>query len=283
MWLADQWRDEENARRYDSFAREYPMYRLTSQDLVERAHLAPDSRVLDLACGTGVTTESILPALGHDGSVIGVDASAAMLDLARARIHDARVTWLETTAETIAASVPTGLTHIICNSAIWQFDLAPVARAVSELLAPGGRFVCNIGTTRTSNGAEDDQARKPSLHELMRAFAVIDHDFVSRPSPMSRRLVTEQDIRQELTERGLVVEPADYAEYDFDAQQLYAWTSIPLFTEQFTGLTYHQRMDALNKAYAQLDPTHQQGPRWAIISAHVAGGDPDDARFRRSS
>lgn len=269
MSAVDHWQDANNARMYDEFARRYPMYRLTSADLVQRADLTVDSHVLDLACGTGVTTEAILSALGPAGRVTAVDASSAMLQRAQQRVRGPRVTWLQSTAETINASGPAGgLTHVVCNSAIWQLDLSPVMAAVSHLLAPGGRFVCNLGTNKTPYGDIAEPPRKPALHDLMRAFAVIDHNFVWRPSAMASTNITEEDVRAELSATGMVVEPTAYVEYDFDAEQLYAWNSIPIFTEHFTGLTYCQRMDALNKAYAKLDADCQPPSRWAIVVAY---------------
>jgi len=77
------WDDAGNARRYAEFARRYPMYRLTSEHLVGLAVLAPDARVVDLCCGTGVTTEAVLAVLGARGSVAAVDGAAAMLAEAR--------------------------------------------------------------------------------------------------------------------------------------------------------------------------------------------------------
>jgi SAM-dependent methyltransferase len=50
------------------------------------ARLAPRSRVLELGCGDG-TTAALLVAAGHE--VVGVDASPAMIELARARVPGA--------------------------------------------------------------------------------------------------------------------------------------------------------------------------------------------------
>ncbi len=62
---ADIWGEDDNARRYDAYVRQYPNYQETSRDLVALA-LPPadasvsDAAVLDLACGTGATTREIL-------------------------------------------------------------------------------------------------------------------------------------------------------------------------------------------------------------------------------
>jgi SAM-dependent methyltransferase len=52
------------------------------------ANLAPGSEVLDIGCGTGRPTAAGLAAAGHH--VYGIDVSATMVDLARARVPDAR-------------------------------------------------------------------------------------------------------------------------------------------------------------------------------------------------
>ncbi|MCQ4210380.1 class I SAM-dependent DNA methyltransferase [Streptomyces longispororuber] len=56
---------------------------------VERmlARLEPGSRVLDVGCGTGVPTARQLVDAGH--SVVGVDLSAGMLELARKQVPEA--------------------------------------------------------------------------------------------------------------------------------------------------------------------------------------------------
>ena len=85
---ADSWGKDDNARRYDAFARRFPMYARSSQELIALARPPRDSTVLDLACGTGITTEAILAVLGSAGRVIGVDKSAAMLVVAAEAIAD---------------------------------------------------------------------------------------------------------------------------------------------------------------------------------------------------
>lgn len=65
------------------------MYRETSRDVADRAGLRDDAVVVDLCCGTGITTETILESLGPAGRVTGVDASEAMLS----RTPCARATW----------------------------------------------------------------------------------------------------------------------------------------------------------------------------------------------
>lgn len=132
------WEDAHNARRYAEFARRYAMYRLTSEHLVGLAVLAPDARVMDLCCGTGVTTEAVLAVLGARGSVVAVDGAAAMLAEARSRATDDRVRWVRGRAEDLAAQLATGADAVLCNQAFWQTDMPAAAAAVRGYCARAG-------------------------------------------------------------------------------------------------------------------------------------------------
>lgn len=59
--------------------------------LVEAARETPGGRVLDVGCGTGATTLAVARALGPAGDCTGVDISAPMIALARARAAQDRI------------------------------------------------------------------------------------------------------------------------------------------------------------------------------------------------
>jgi SAM-dependent methyltransferase len=84
--------------------------------------------VLDVGCGTGIALREIADLVGRNGTVVGLDASTAMLEQARARLvgAPARVELVEGTATS------TGLEHD-------RFDAVPHrARADARLRAGRG-------------------------------------------------------------------------------------------------------------------------------------------------
>jgi SAM-dependent methyltransferase len=53
---------------------------------IERAGVAPGSRVVDIGCGCGTTTLALGRLTGPAGTVLGIDVSAAMIEHARSRV-----------------------------------------------------------------------------------------------------------------------------------------------------------------------------------------------------
>lgn len=101
--------------------------------------------VLDLACGTGLMAELLAP---KRISVVGVDCSREMLDIARARkVRAAR--WLEEDLATFEleteCSVATACGDVLNHFPSMQ-ALAPVLRHVSEVLTDEGALL--FETTR---------------------------------------------------------------------------------------------------------------------------------------
>lgn len=97
----------------------------------------PGERVLDLGCGDGLLTAR-LAALGCE--VLGVDASAAMVEATRARGLAAEV------ADGAALNFDREFDAVFSNAALhWIPNYAAVIRGVLRALKPGGRFAAEFG------------------------------------------------------------------------------------------------------------------------------------------
>lgn len=130
-WVAEQDRYE---RMHAPFGR----------SLLAAAQLRPGMRVLDIGCGTGARTIDAASTVGPRGRAVGVDVSAAMLEVARAdNLAGARFIRAD-------AQSTQDLGHEEYDVALSQFGMAYFADThaaltnVGTALRPGGRlhFTC---------------------------------------------------------------------------------------------------------------------------------------------
>jgi SAM-dependent methyltransferase len=272
---ADIWGEDDNARRYDAFTRQHPIYRDTSRYLIALAGLSADAAVLDLACGTGVTSREILAALGPGGKVTGADRSAAMLAVAARAVIDPRINWVQASAESIGRHVTGPVDAVLCNSAIWQADLAVTAAAVRGLLVTGGRFAFNtgagyLGQQEDPNFGDD----RTSPVSVMREIAAQDYGW-QPPEPAAppggRPRPTRESICHCLNRAGFDVEQVVEFTYHRDAGAERAWLSVPVFTKYYLpGLPYQDRMRVLAKAYTRLGNDQPEPSRWVAFAARAS-------------
>ncbi|WP_197677277.1 class I SAM-dependent methyltransferase [Friedmanniella luteola] len=103
-----------------------------------------------LGCGTG-TLALLASELGHD--VVGVDFSAAMLQIARSKARGrARVRFLAGDAASPPLT-PTTFDAVLCRHVLWALpDPAAALRTWVRLLRPGGRLVLVEGPWSTGAG-----------------------------------------------------------------------------------------------------------------------------------
>lgn len=102
----------------------------------------PGERILDVGCGPGFYVAELLEEVGESGSVVGLDASAAMLQLARRRCAGRDNVDF---AEADAAGLPVADAEFDAALSVQVMEYVPdVGPALAELkraLRPGGRLV----------------------------------------------------------------------------------------------------------------------------------------------
>lgn len=109
--------------------------------LVERAAPRPGEKVLDLACGTGVVARAMVPIVGEQGKVTGLDKSSAMLSIACRQFseHCEAIDWWEGVAEKMPFT-DSLFDLLVCQQGLQFFlDRPGAAREMRRVLRPGGR------------------------------------------------------------------------------------------------------------------------------------------------
>ena len=145
-------RDHDLARAFDDASRRYdrltalnPGYR---SDLLRSAHRlrlprgGRGLRVLDLGCGTGASTRALLRAAPY-ARITAVDASAGMLERARAKRWPSNVRFVHRSAEELPTTDDGGSYDAVFAAYLFRNVTEPgeVLEAVGSLLRPGGRLL----------------------------------------------------------------------------------------------------------------------------------------------
>ncbi|WP_161606209.1 class I SAM-dependent methyltransferase [Microlunatus speluncae] len=272
------WQDPANAEAYAAFTHNFPMYADTSRDVADRAEVGKANRVVDLCCGTGVTTRTLLDRLPERAEVCSVDGSAAMLDVARTEITDPRVRWIHSPAEEFDRTLPDlagQVDAVVCNSAIWQTELAATLRAVGRLLRPDGRLVFNVGS-RFIRRPDQDQAVPPPgtehLGELMRRAAIEEFGYQPPVAVRRRTLLTPESIQAGLAHAGLEQHTAELIDYPSRPAMTRAWLQVPIFADTVCpGLPYEQQLQALELAAERyVEPATPAPAPWYVVVARPA-------------
>jgi len=120
------------AARYDAHAEPQ---RRAAEDLLAFTSPVSPRDIFEPGCGTGLYTRLLLAAFPR-AELLGVDLSAAMLEMARHNIADVRATFRPADAETFAE----GRYDLITANAVFQWftDLPRGLANLAGLLTPGG-------------------------------------------------------------------------------------------------------------------------------------------------
>ena len=122
-----------HARGYDASARRTTWIRART---IEKLVLRPGDRVLDVACGTGLSIPFLREAVGGKGEVVGVEVSPEMMSIARQRVKKAgwqNVTLLESSME--SADIPRPLDAILFH---FTHDVMRSPAALKRIFSAAG-------------------------------------------------------------------------------------------------------------------------------------------------
>ena len=117
--------------------------------IFERVQIRPGDHILELCCGTGGQTLSMLERVGESGRVVAVDISRAALDTlaSKAGARVGRLTCVETSLEDFLSSlsqagIQNGFDLVFCAYGLYySSDVLKTLRGARSRLNPGGRIV----------------------------------------------------------------------------------------------------------------------------------------------
>jgi ubiquinone/menaquinone biosynthesis C-methylase UbiE len=260
--------------RFDDVAAAYarhvaPLFLAPASDLVELAELRPGERLLDAGCGPGVAALLAAPKVGPAGAVVGVDASEAMLAIARQKAEQEGLAASFVKGDVEALDLPdASFDVVVSNFGLGTTDPARALQSLRRVLKPGGRlalthwgpssrpaqaFYALLGKRRVA----DPDSRLAWLRET---------DLTARPWMTEIR--TPAALAALLSEHGFSGAQASARDYDFAFADSEAYLEMslafPLARAEFDALSPgNQRMfrHELNAALAPM-----RGPNRSIAS-----------------
>jgi SAM-dependent methyltransferase len=247
------WDDPATAALYERFNARHDRYRSANAELVAHAALTGDLDVLDVAAGTGRTTDAALALLGAGAHVTAYEPAAAMRDAGRARVSDHRVRW--------TSSLPAGETfdRVLCGASIWQLGgLADVIPQLAGLVHAGGALCFTIPALYLGEADEPGGGADPSLHALYAHVAG-----GRRPQgPPAAPLASAGELDALLADAGLVPEAWSFRRRMTQAE-LRDWLAIPVLTDALVPeLAPDARIALVDDAYARTDRDSWRWERW---------------------
>lgn len=241
-----------------------------TQPLVARVRPRPGERVLDLACGTGVVSRLVAPLVAPGGSVVGLDVSPAMLDIARSTPlaeGSVGVEWVQANATEIPLP-DDDVDVVVCQQGLQFFPDRD--RSVSEMhrvLRPGGRLAISVWRSLAHNTVPN------ALNEAMLARLGVP----AGAAPFS--LGDEDDLRRMLVDAGFtdISIEEETAPATFESSKLYVdvlveggAAVIPALSE----MTVEERSAARAQLHADLAGQLSQYETGGIfrfpMSTHIA-------------
>ena len=112
-------------------------------DLVDRLKSRPVSRVLEVACGTGVVTRLLADELPDDVQIVATDFNQPMLDYARSLGTTRDVEWKKADAMNLPFA-DASFDAVVCQFGVMFFPDKPKAFSEARrVLKPGGVYIFN--------------------------------------------------------------------------------------------------------------------------------------------
>jgi len=232
--------DKLTAKKYEQYARKYPMYRKTSQLLVKLANIEKGMTVIDLCCGTGIATKEILKKIGTSGKVIGVDSSKEMLAIAKKKFRQKNAFFIQSSEEEIDKKMKEKADIVLCNSAFWQMYGNKALETISNILKDDGKFAFNL-PNQIYNIDSFLAPEKSSIISIMRKIR----------------------LEKMLASNFFKIIYCKALKFRRTAKDKYEFLKIPIMTKRmFPNLDYSERLKILNKAYRTVSKSRESNDKW---------------------
>lgn len=242
------------AEAHSAQAYKIAFYQATNSALVVAGQLQPGMRIVDLACGSGLTTRAILATIGDDCRIFAVDLSGEMLSIMRRSVTSSAVRFVQASADGFAQHIPGRVDRVFCNAAFWHFtDSGAVLQEVFVVLNPEGLFLFNLPDHEFDFG----DGQRSGMERLIL-------ERLGQPERKAPCRFCHEGIRALAAGNGFAIVSFDIVDMRLRAEDLIRLGSIPpLGAEGYPGASLAERQEILAKAFGHLTLEQLPHYRWA--------------------
>ncbi len=238
-----------SGKLYHDYALTYPQYKKTNEALITFADMTPDSIVVDLACGTGLTTLEILKRFPAIKKIYAIDFSRDMITTAQNIINATAVTFIVADAQDIDTVVPEKVDNVVCNSAFWQFPHhEKVITAISHILRDDGTVIFNLNQQFFDFGSPEPN-QKLIMNTLFSEMRAQGFEPTGKLTPH----VTKEQIETLFNLSGFTLIKTESVDIGpRSLEDFFHFFRIPATATFFEGIPREKQEQILNAAYEKL-------------------------------
>ncbi len=193
---------------YHGIASQMALYTESNHRLAELADLKPGMTVVDLGCGSGLTSLAALAQVPEGLSLTLVDRDPSMIDEARRHLGERVQAYHVGDAAAAAELIAEKVDRVLCNLALSSFQSPEdVLKRWREKIKPTGRICFNLIGTYFNTGGDVVSPQYALLQELYK------RGLVSRGLPVIDRLPNQRSIEGTLS-------GARYKPFHYEAQEI---------------------------------------------------------------
>lgn len=245
---------------YHAIAAQMAIYRESNRRLAEAADLKAGMRVVDLACGSGLTSLAALDVVPAGLDLTLIDSSRSMIEEAERNLgaRGATATFHVADAVNIGQLVTEKVDRVLCNLSLWYFAKPEdVLRELRKVIKPTGRLCFSLLGSYFNVGGE---VVSP-YWALVKVLA--ERGVLPRALPDVDRLPNQRSIEGTLLGAGF--KPLSFALDEIGApdEELANWLRLYPIADGAT------RAEAVEKSLTLLesarDEINKWKPRWRTV------------------
>lgn len=238
-----------SGKQYQDYALNFPQYKQTNEKLIKIADINPNQVVVDLACGTGLTTKEVLKNCPDVKKVYAIDFSEDMINVAKEFVQSKKVAFIVADAQDLDKFISEKVDVVLCNSAFWQFqNQNKVLNVILKILKDSGKFVFNLNQQFFDFGKPE-----PNQKILINTIFSEMKERGYEPSNKIAPKIDKEKIEELFSQAGYTLEKTETINIGpRKLDDFFNFFKIPATATFFENVTEEDQEQILSSAYEKL-------------------------------